>query len=265
MAVTNPKLVDTHIEGGIMTLTLDRPEVHNALNHDMLAGLSAGIAEAKETADIRIVVLAARGANFSAGVDLAHMKRLNGMARADSVADGLEIAELLAAIHTLPQPTIAAVQGPVFGGALAVVTACDLLIASDVARFSAAETRLGLVPVLLTPYLVEKVGRNAARRLLLTCDRIDAAEAFRIGLADQVVPAQELAATVSDIARRIARSAPGALAATKRLLSRHRELPLSEIAMRDAAEAIATARAGNEAGEGISSFLAKEKPSWARA
>lgn len=263
--MTNEKMVHSQVSGGVLTLTLDRPAVHNALNHEMLDGLLAGLAEARSRADVRVVVLAAKGANFSAGVDLAHMKRLNAMAREDSVADGLQIAEVLAAIHGLAQPTIAAVQGPVFGGGLAVVSACDLLIASDAARFSAAETRLGLVPVLLTPYLVDKIGRNAARRLLLTCDRIDAGEALRIGLADQVVPPESLADAVADIARRIAKSAPGALAATKRLLSAHRELPLSPEAMRHAAGAIADARAGAEAGEGIAAFLAKEKPSWARA
>ena len=263
--MTNGKMVHSEVSGGVLTLTLDRPAVHNALNHEMLDGLFAGLRQAASRPDVRVVVIAAKGPNFSAGIDLAHMKRLNTMAREDSVADGMQIAELLAAIHKLAQPTIAAVQGPVVGGGLALVAACDLLLASDAARFSAAETRLGLVPVLLTPYLIEKIGRNAARRLLLTCDRIDAHEALRIGLADQVVAAGDLPTAVADTAHRIAKSAPGALAATKKLLSGHRELPLSDASMREAAEMIATARAGAEAGEGIAAFLAKGKPSWAPA
>ena len=265
MAETNAQVVHRRIENGVLTLTLDRPEVHNALNHAMLQGLLDGLAVARETAGIRVVVIAAKGPNFSAGVDLAHMERLNRMPRAESVADGLLIAEVLAAIRSLSQPTVAAVQGPVFGGALAVVVACDLLVASTVARFSAAETRLGLVPVLLTPYLADKVGRAVARRLLLTCERIDAAEAFRIGLADQLAEPEELEADVAGLVRKLARSAPGALAATKRILSGPAEPPLTPAAMREAAEAIATARAGEEAADGISAFLAKGKPSWAPA
>lgn len=256
-------IVETSLSGGVFRLTLNRPALHNALNRDMLDLLLKHLSDARHNPDVRVVVLGARGPNFSAGVDLAHMARLNTLSRAESVEDGLAIAEVLAEVATLPMPTIAAVQGPVFGGGLALICAFDMIVASTEARFSAAETRLGLTPVLLAPYLASKVGGNTARRLLLNAGKFEAAEAQRIGLVDQLVEPGALDDTIARTCRRLQKSAPGALAATKRLLAGAFDLPLTPAAMRDAAEKIATARAGQEAAEGIAAFLEKRPAAWA--
>ena len=250
---------------GRLTLTLDRPALRNALDDATVEAITHAVADAANDDSIRVIVFAATGRHFSAGVDLARMAQLNEMPHDVSVADGRTIGDMLATVHNSPKPTIAAVQGGVFGGALALVAACDIVVASELARFGAGEARLGLIPVFLTPYLAAAIGPRAARHYLLTCERIGAQEAYRLGLAHRVTAPEALMAEVDAVIAQLVLSGPGSIAATKRILSEATVLPVSVEQIQAGAEAIAHARATAEAREGIAAFLGKRPPAWANS
>ena len=249
--------------GGVLTLTLDRPATHNALDDALVEAMTHAVRQAAMDAAVRVIVVAATGRHFSAGVDLARLAQINDRPFAESVSDCRTIGDMLEAVWTSPLPVVAAVQGAVFGGALALVAACDVVVAANIARFGAGESRIGLVPVLLTPYLTAAIGDRAARHMLLTCERIDAQEAYRLGLVQRVVPAEGLQVALDAVVAALLLSGPGSIAATKRLLASGAAVPLSAEARDAAARQIAQARQTAEAREGVAAFLAKRPPSWA--
>jgi methylglutaconyl-CoA hydratase len=255
--------LNTHQAGGVLTLTLDRPATNNALDDALVEGITHAVSQAVQDKALRVIVLVATGKHFSAGVDLARLAQINDRPVAESIADGRAIGDMLEAVRTSPLPVVAAVQGAVFGGALALVAACDVVIAADVARFGAGEARIGLVPVLLTPYLAAAIGDRPARHLLLTCERISAKQAHPLGLVQRVVPAEALQAELRSVVVALRLSGPGSIAATKRLLANGAPVPLSEQARDAAAQQIALARQTAEAREGVAAFLAKRSPFWA--
>jgi methylglutaconyl-CoA hydratase len=210
-----------------------------------------------------VILLAASGAVFSAGGDLAWMRRMGEASRADNVADAGRLADLLRTIDRSPLPTIARVQGSAFGGALGLIAACDIAIAVDAAEFAASEVRLGLIPATISPYVVRAIGPRAARRLFLTGLRIGVGEAQRIGLIHEVVPAVELDAAVARTIAALSAGGPQALAATKRLVAEITP-PVDDATIERTVEALAEARTGDEAREGAAAFLAKRQPKWLR-
>ena len=252
------------MEAGVLTLTMDRPAVHNALDHGMAEALRVAVAGCAGDGGVRVIVIAAAGRHFSAGVDLERLAALHTRPRDESVADARMIADMLETVYASPKPVVAAVQGAAFGGALALVAACDIVVAASVARFGAGEARIGLTPVLLTPYLVAAVGLRAARHLLLTCERIDAREAHRIGLVQRVTEPDQLVAATAEIVGQVMLGGPGSLAATKAILEAGAPVPLDGAARQAAAVAIAGFRATAEAAEGIAAFLGKRAPGWTR-
>jgi methylglutaconyl-CoA hydratase len=211
---------------------------------------------------VRVVVLAASGTVFSAGGDLTWMRRMAGASREENLADARSLARLLQAIDLCPKATVARVQGSAFGGALGLIAACDVAIAVADAQFAASEVRLGLIPAVISPYVVRAVGPRAARRLFVTAERIDAAEAQRIGLVHQVVPPAGLDAAIDTTVALCLAGGPEAIAAAKRLLGKVGGAIGHDVTTATV-EALADVRAGAEAKEGIAAFFAKRRPRWA--
>jgi methylglutaconyl-CoA hydratase len=252
------------IDGAVMRLTLDRPQVHNAIDGTVVGALRDALARARDEAAIRAVVLAATGKSFSAGVDLDRLRRLASMTHAESVADALALGSALVALSSLEKPTIAVVQGPAYGGGVGLILACDIVIAAETARFALTELRHGLLPGLVAPLLAEAVGTREARRCLLTGRRFDAHEALRMGLVHEVTTESNLSEAVARALEQVLRGGPLSIAGTKRILADPELRSIDAERLLRIAEAVAVHRATPEAREGIAAFLEKRDPAWRR-
>ncbi len=284
----------TAIDGPVATVTLNRPEAHNALDDRLIAGLTGALRMLGDTPAVRAVVLRANGESFSAGADIARMRRLAeateateapeateatgapgapgvteatgapgapGAPGAEALAEARALTGLLDTLDTLPKPTLALVHGAAFGGGVALVACCDIAIAADQAAFSVSAVKLGLVPAVTAPYVVAAIGSRAARRCLLTGERISALEARRLGLVHEVVPGHMLAAAGAAVLTRLAEGGPEAQAGAKaliRTLSGRAAGPADD----DTLRRIAAARTTPEAQEGLAAFLEKRNPRW---
>jgi methylglutaconyl-CoA hydratase len=248
--------------GRIATVTLDRPEVHNVFNDTIIAGLSGTFAALAADDRARIVVLRASGKSFSAGADLGWMQRMADYSTDDNVADAMALAGMLHTLDTCPKPTVAMVQGPAYGGGVGLVAACDVAIASRAASFALSEVRLGLIPAVISPYLIAAIGERACRRYFLTAERFSAEEAHRLGLVHEVVAPEQLEAAVAAVVARLGEGGPHAQAEAKALIRAVARKPLDETLRRETAERIARQRAAAEAREGVSAFLQKRQPAW---
>lgn len=256
------KLVLTEIDArGVATVTLNRPDVHNAFNEGIIVGLRDAFDALGGNGDVRAVVLTGTGKSFSAGADLNRMREMADHSPAENKADAMRMAGMFDKLNTLPMPTIARVQGSAFAGGLGLVAACDIAIGVDTAQFAVTEVRLGLIASAISPYVIAAIGPGAARRYFQTAERFDAAEAARIGLLHEVVAAVDLDAVVEGIVGNILKNAPASVAASKRLI-RETAGPVSAALQEDTATWIAEIRATDEGREGIASFFEKRKPSW---
>ncbi|MDR3437730.1 enoyl-CoA hydratase-related protein [Telmatospirillum sp.] len=253
--------VETRDDGAAF-VTLARALVHNAIDDVMIAELTAVLVRLDATAAVRMVVLAAEGKSFSAGADLGWMKRMAGYGMAENLADAQSLADLMKVLNGLSKPTIARVQGAAYGGGVGLIACCDIAVASETAVFSLSEVRLGLIPAVISPYVIAAMGARAARRWFLTAERFDAAEARRQGLVHQVVAAERLDDAVEALLAGLRQGAPGAQAAAKDLIGAVANQPVSELLIADTARRIALLRVADEGREGISAFLEKRAPSW---
>ncbi|GIL40484.1 enoyl-CoA hydratase-related protein [Roseiterribacter gracilis] len=247
---------------GVATIAINRPDVANAINEETIAALTEAFEKAAADSAVRVVVLTGRGKAFSAGADLAWMKRASTMSHEENVADALNLAALLQAIDTCPKPTVALVNGAAFGGAVGLTAACDVAIAADNAAFRLSEVRLGLVPGIISPYVVAAIGAKQARRLSVTASLFDAHEALRIGLVASVVPLDELGAAGAKLVAAILENAPQAMTMAKTLIGVVANEPIDEALAQLTAEFIAAARASDEGREGVAAFLEKRLPNW---
>jgi methylglutaconyl-CoA hydratase len=243
-------------------LWLDRPEVRNALNGEIQEALAKALDALERAREIRVVVLAGRGQAFCAGGDLARMEQAAKMTRARSRREAGRFARLLLRMHAYPKPLIARVHGAAFAGGMGLVAACDLVVAAEQAEFCLPEVRIGLVPAMISPYLVRAMGEQQARRYMLTGERLAAREAARIGLVHECVAAAELDARVERIAAQLAQAGPQALARCKALLARVARSEIGPKLASETAAALAAVRASDEAREGIRAFLEKRRPAW---
>jgi methylglutaconyl-CoA hydratase len=255
-------ILDVQPRGAAAWLWMNRPEARNALSDQLLSALETALQVAEKDPSMRVLVLAGRGPAFCAGGDLSRMEKAAKMTKARSRREASRFAKLLYRMHASPKPIVARVHGPAFAGGMGLVAACDLVIAADAAEFALPETRIGLVPAMISPYLVRAMGAAQARRYMLTGERLSASEAQRIGFVHECVPAAELDAAVDGVCARLAQGGPEALARTKKLLLSVEAAPLTPALVAGTAAALADARAGAEAREGIRSFLEKRKPSW---
>jgi methylglutaconyl-CoA hydratase len=250
------------VDGGVLTITLNRPDVHNAFDDALIADLTAAFAAAGKNTGIRAVVLAGAGKSFSAGADVHWMRRMKDYSQAENEADALALAQLLWAIRTCPKPTIARVHGAAIGGGTGLVAACDIAVAVADAVFGFSEVRLGLIPAVISPFVIERIDVTAARRYMLTGDRFDGAVAAQIGLVAETAPdVATLDERITGLAASIAESGPAAVAACKRLIADVATRPPGEL-LDETARRIAAIRVSAEGQEGLAAFLEKRPPSW---
>jgi len=259
-----PDILTIVREDGVATVAMNRPEVHNAFNDKVIADLTAAFDRLGRAPEVRCIVLRGNGKSFSAGADLTWMKRMAGYSHAENVADAMGLAGLMRAIDRCPKPVVAAVQGPAYGGGVGLVACCDIAIASDQASFALTEVKLGLIPAVISPYVIAAIGERAARRYFLTAERLSAMEAHRLGLVHEVVPGHMLDAAVDRVVARLMEGSPDAQAASKDLIFAVARRPTDEAVVRDTAERIAAQRAGPAGREGVGAFLEKRKPGWVR-
>ncbi|HEX8010067.1 MAG TPA: enoyl-CoA hydratase/isomerase family protein [Casimicrobiaceae bacterium] len=250
------------IRNAVALITLNRPEVHNAFDETLIAELTAALHATEADPTVRAVVLLGAGESFCAGADLNWMRKMARFSRAQNLADAKALATMLATLDTLAKPTIARVHGAAFGGGVGLVACCDLAVAAHDATFAFSEARLGLIPATISPYVIEAIGARAARRYFLTAERFSAAEAYRLGLVHELVPAQELDARINELLGFLVTAGPCAQAESKVLIRAVAQRPVDARVLADTARRIAQVRASPEAREGVAAFLAKRKPAW---
>jgi len=244
-------------QGAITTLTMDRPEVRNAIGPGLIAELTQ-VFSALGDDDSRVLVLTGAGGAFSAGADVEWMRASRDLSEQQNVADANAAAAMFSSIDACPKPVIARVNGHALGGGAGLVACADVAISVDTASFGFTEARLGLIPAMISPYVLRAVGPRRARELFVSGRRFGAAEALEFGLVHQVVTADRLDAAVASAAAEIARCGPAAIAESKRLV---RDATMS-LALPDLAERIAAVRSSPEGQEGLTAFLEKRDPAW---
>jgi methylglutaconyl-CoA hydratase len=246
----------------VLTVTLDRPEVHNAFNDELIAEAIALFTELAADTSLRAVVLQGRGANFCAGADLNWMSRMVTYSREENIRDSAQLAKMYSLIDECPLPVIGRVQGAAIGGGVGLVAVCDIAIAAPGARFGLSEVKLGILPAVISPYVIGKIGRSQARALFLTGERFDAARAYDIGLVHRI--AEDLDAAVSETVAVIKTSGPEAVRECKKLIAYVAASELAD-AIPYTIEAIAARRTSEEGQQGMGAFLRKEKAPWTSA
>jgi methylglutaconyl-CoA hydratase len=250
---------------GIGVVWLNRPDLRNAFDDAMIAELATAFRALGADTGVRAVVLAGRGPVFCAGADLHWMKRMAGYTFEQNYEDALGLARMLDALRTLGKPTVARVHGHVFAGGMGLVAACDIAVAARGAEFCISEVKLGLIPAVISPYVIAAMGERAARRYMLTAERFDAEEAHRIGFVHACVDATGLDPAVDALLGHLLAGGPAAHAATKDLIRAVAARPVADDLITDTATRIAATRASDEGREGIQSFLEKRKPAWVAA
>ena len=256
------KHLELRFEAGVATVTLNRPEVRNAFNDEVIAEMTAVFSELDDRPEVRCIVLAGNGPAFCAGADLNWMKRMAAYTRDENVADAVALANMLKGVYRCPKPTIARVQGDVYAGGTGLVAACDIAVSVDTAQYCLSEVKLGLIPATISPYVIRAMGARAAHRYFLTAERFSAAEALRIGFVHEVVPAAQLDAKVAEIAQSLLLAGPAALKACKALVQDVAEKDITQLLIDRTVQGIADIRVSDEGREGIQSFLGKRKPGW---
>lgn len=249
-------------ENGNATVALNRPDVHNAFDPEMGSQLVAALKKLDADPKVRAVVLMGAGRSFSAGADIEHMKKSAGFTKEQNRKAALDSARMFHTLYSMRKPTIARVHGAVRGGGVGLVAACDVAIGSRDCTFRLSEVRLGIVPAMISPYVVAAIGERHARRYFVTGEEFDSAEAFRIGLLHDIVEADHLNARIGEVLTELYHGGPHAIAAAKRQVHTVAHGTISEAVVADTATTIADIRATPEAQEGLSAFLEKRKPAW---
>lgn len=250
------------VAGSVATVTLERPELHNAFNDVVIAEITAAFNDLGGRGDVRVIVLRSEGKSFCAGADVNWMKKMAGYSYEENVEDATTLARMLRVIRECPKPVIARVHGAAIGGGVGLVAACDMAAAAASATFCLSEVKLGIVPAVISPFVLEKIGAGHARRYTLTAEKFDAAEARRIGLINEVL-ADEAALDewIAKIARTLMANGPEALAACKQMLREVREADW-DTAQIITTRRIAELRVSVEGQDGLNAFLEKRKPGW---
>lgn len=249
-------------DGTTRFITMNRAERHNAFDDVLIAELTQAFQAATADDATRVVVLQSTGKSFSAGADLNWMKRMAEYDLAQNLADSQALATLMATIDSAPKPVIGVVQGPAYGGGVGLAACCDMVVAAEEAGFCLSEVKLGLIPAVISPYVVRAIGGRVARRYFQTAETFSAATAARLGLVSEVVAADQLVPTRDRWIKALAGNGPAAMAAAKELAVRAAEQELDDHLRRWTAERIAAIRASDEGREGVRAFLEKRKPAW---
>ncbi len=247
-------------EESIVIITMNRPEVHNAMNALMIAELTEAYQNLGDEG-IRAVVLRGNGKSFCAGADLNYMKEIASFGYDDNKADSLKLARLFQSIYDCPYPTIAVVHGAAFGGANGLLAACDIVVAEENTTFAFSEVKLGIAPATIAPFVIKRIGEFGAKELMITGKRFKGQEALRCRLINSAVPEAELEKTLNTLLEELKRNAPGAVRATKNLIRTVVENKQNDM-ITYTASLIAELRAAEEGQEGMAAFLEKRKAKW---
>ncbi len=246
----------------VAVVWMAREKTRNAFNETMIAELAQAFRDLGADAEVRAIVLAGRGPAFCAGADLEWMRRMAGYSMQENRTDARALADMLRTIYECPKPTIARVHGDAYAGGMGLVAACDIAFASVGANFCLSETRLGLIPATISPYVMRSMGVNAARRYFLTAERFDAAEAYRIGFVHDIARPEELDARVNTLLGALMETSANAVREAKQLVREIHGRPVDDALLADTAERIALIRASDDGKEGVKAFLEKRKPQW---
>jgi methylglutaconyl-CoA hydratase len=252
------------IRNAVAIVTLNRPELHNAFDETLIAKLTEAFISLDDDPQVRAVVLIGAGRSFCAGADLNWMKRMASFGPEENLADANALAAMLRALNALSKPTIARVHGAALGGGAGLVAACDIAVGAQDAVFALSEARLGLIPATISPYVIEAIGARQARRYFLTGERFTAAEAFRIGLLHDIVPAAELDTRVNELLGALLVAGPAAQLECKALIRGVAHRPIDSDVIAGPARHIAAVRASPEGRDGVAAFLGKRKAAWIR-
>src|SRR5271169_1473144 len=261
-AATARTTLEVTIRDAVASVLLNRPEVRNAFNATLIAELTALLRALDADPSVRAVVLAGAGSSFCAGADLNWMQQMAAFSPRQNLTDAGALAAMLATLGALSKPTIARVHGAAFGGGAGLVACCDVAIGTPEATFAFSEARLGLIPAAISPYVVAAIGARAARRYFLTAERFSAADAYRLGLLHELVPAQELDARIEALLGALLCAGPRAQAECKLLLRAIVNRPVDARVVADTARRIARIRASPEGREGVAAFLGKREAAW---
>lgn len=247
---------------GVATLTLNRPEVHNAFDDKMIAELISILGNLASDDAVRVLVLNAKGKNFSAGADLNWMRAMADKDYQQNLNDADELAELMHKLDRFAKPTIALVQGAAFGGAVGLVACCDIAIATDNASFCLSEVKIGLIPAVISPYVMRALGERQSRRYFITAERFSANTALDMGLLHQVVAQDQLDTAVDNFIQTLLQNSPAAIKAAKTLIHNIYNRKIGNNVIAHTTQAIAEIRVSAEGQEGLTAFLTKRKPNW---
>lgn len=249
-------------DSGVATVTMNRPEKHNAFDDSVIAELHAAFETLATGVGVRCMVLAAAGKSFSAGGDLGWMQRMAQYSYEENLRDATALAAMLKRLNTLPFPTIARVQGAAYGGAVGLVSCCDMAVATPRASFSLSEVKIGLIPATISPYVIAAIGARASRRYFTTAERFSAAQALQLGLVSELVEEVELDATVQSLVNALLANSPAATRAAKQLVLDVDNRVIDDALIADTSERIATIRVSEEGQEGLKAFLEKRPAAW---
>ena len=249
-------------DGGVATIWMNRPEVHNAFNAQLIADLTAACRALDADDSVRVVVLAGRGKSFSAGADLNWMKAAGEASEAENFADAMKLAGMLRTLAEMTKPTIARVHGAALGGGMGLASACDICVAGERAVFATSEVKFGIIPAAISPYVIRAIGERQACRYFQTAERFGAARAAELGLAHEAVPADALDARVAEVVDALLQGGPKSQAAAKALIRAVANRPVDDAVVEDTARRIAGLRATPEAKEGLAAFLEKRPAAW---
>ena len=262
--MTDDSILRQTDDRGTAWLTLNRPRVHNAFDDEMIAALTEILRQSEADPAVRAVVISGAGKSFSAGADLAGMRRMAGYSEEENMKSAKVLGNLFKVLNGLGKPTIALVNGAAMGGGAGLVAACDMAVAADDAVFAFTEVRLGLIPAVISPYVVAAIGPRQARRYLLTGERFNAADALSLGLIGAVVPRDGLRDAAEALLKHISANGPQAMKQAKELIAAVAGRPVDDALIADTARRIARVRTSDEGREGVSAFLEKRKPGWVR-
>ncbi|WP_295528794.1 enoyl-CoA hydratase/isomerase family protein [uncultured Pseudacidovorax sp.] len=263
--MTDFTTLELHLDGPVARIWLNRPEMRNAIDDVFIRELGEAFAQAQAASGVRAVVLGGRGPAFCAGANLNWMKQAASFTPEQNLQDAAGLPRMLRTLADSRLPVIARIQGDVYAGGMGLVSVCDVAISADSAHYCLSEVKIGLIPATISPYVIRAMGARAAQRYFLTAERFTAAEAHRVGLVHEVVPADALDAKVDEVLRNILSAAPGAVAESKRLLRDVTGQPIDDELAAETVRRIAALRASEEGQEGLRAFLEKRKPAWTQA
>lgn len=249
---------------GVATLTLNRPEKHNCFDDTLIVEITEALNTLAANDAVRVLILTGAGKSFSAGGDLGWMQRMADYNHADNLKDASELAEMLRVLNHFPKSTIARVQGAAFGGAVGLVSCCDMAIGSERASFSLSEVKIGLIPATISPYVIQAIGARASRRYFQTGERFDAKTALHLGLLSELVEEAELDATVDKLVTTLLANSPAALTGAKKLVLDYANREIDNTLIEDSCQRIADIRVSAEGQEGLKAFLEKRSPNWVK-